>query len=94
MLTGLEKLKVATHYELDGKKLEGSMPACVEDLGRCKTIYEELPGWKEDISTVKSFDQLPANAQSYVNYIEKQVGCPVSWIGTGPEREAMFLKEC
>lgn len=50
VLTGIKTLKVATHYTLDGRKLEGSMPGTVEDLGRCETIYTELPGWEEDIS--------------------------------------------
>jgi adenylosuccinate synthase len=56
VMTGIPTIKVATHYELDGKKLEGSMPACIEDLGRCETKYVELPGWEEDISTCTSFD--------------------------------------
>jgi adenylosuccinate synthase len=55
-MSGIPNIKVATHYELDGKKLEGSFPAVVEDLGRCKTIYEDLPGWTEDISTCTSFE--------------------------------------
>jgi adenylosuccinate synthase len=55
-MTGIMNIKVATHYELDGKKLEGAMPATVDDLGRCKTIYTDLPGWSEDISTCTSFD--------------------------------------
>ena len=62
VLSGIPNLKVATHYELDGKKLEGSMPANVDDLGRCETVYTDLPGWEEDITKVSSFDQLPANA--------------------------------
>jgi adenylosuccinate synthase len=94
VLTGIDKLKVATHYELDGKKLEGSMPATIEDLGRCKTIFTELPGWQEDITKCKSMEELPANAQSYIKFIEAQCGIPVSWIGTGPKREEMFLKDC
>lgn len=92
VMSGIKDLKVATHYELDGKKLEGAMPAQVEDLARCKTIYADLPGWEEDISTCTSFEDLPQNAQNYIHFIEEQVGCPVSWIGTGPAREAMFIK--
>jgi len=69
------------------------MPGTIEDLARCETIYVDLPGWTEDISTCTHFDQLPRNAQDYVNFIEEQVGVPISWIGTGPQREAMFLKE-
>lgn len=90
VLSGIEKLKVATHYELDGKKLEGSMPSCVDELARCKTIYEELDGWTEDITKCTSFDNLPRAAQDYLTFVEKQVGTPISWVGTGPKREEMF----
>ena len=62
VLSGIKELKVATHYELDGKKLEGSMPSNVEDLARCETIYADLPGWDEDITKVDTFEKLPANA--------------------------------
>jgi len=62
VLSGIKNLKVATHYELDGKKLNGSVPATVQDLAKCKTIYTELPGWTEDITKVKSFSELPVNA--------------------------------
>ena len=92
VLSGIPKLQVATHYELDGKKLVGSFPAAVEDLHRCKPVYVELDGWTEDITQVTEFEQLPRAAQDYVTFIEKEVGTPVSWIGTGPKREEMFLK--
>ena len=55
VLTGFKTLKIATHFELYGKKLNGSMPATVDDLARCKTIYVELPGWTEDISKVTKY---------------------------------------
>ena len=71
VLSGIKDLKVATHYELDGKKLEGSMPGNVEDLARCKTVFADLPGWDEDIAKVDSFEKLPANAQSYIRFIEE-----------------------
>lgn len=53
VLSGITNLKVATHYELDGRKLNCSMPATVSDLARCKKIYKELPGWTEDITKAK-----------------------------------------
>ncbi len=62
VLTGFEKIKVGTHYELDGRKLDGFMPASLDDLARCKVVYEELDGWKEDINDVTQFADLPANA--------------------------------
>lgn len=94
VLSGIPTLKVATHYELDGKRLEGSMPGTVDDLARCKTIYAELPGWTEDITKVSSYEDLPTAAQNYIKFIEDECKVPVSWIGNGPAREEMFLKDC
>lgn len=91
VLSGIPDIEVATHYTLDGKKLDGAMPSCYSDLIRVKVHTETLPGWTEDISQCTSFDSLPTNAQGYISFIEKEVGVPISWIGTGPEREAMFL---
>ncbi len=93
VLSGIPKIKVATHYELNGKKLDGQMPATLEELAKCKVVYEEHNGWTEDISNITDFGKLPKNAQNYVSAIEKSLGIPISWIGTGPAREAMFLKK-
>jgi len=92
VLSGIKNLKVATHYELDGKRLNGSMPATVQDLARCKTIYTDLPGWTEDITKAKSFADLPKNAKNYITFIENETNIPITWIGNGPAREEMFLK--
>ena len=62
VLTGIPTLKVATHYELDGKKLEGSMPGSVDELARCKTIYTEMKGWSEDITKASKMSDLPRAA--------------------------------
>ena len=92
VLTGIDTLKVATHYELDGQKLNGSFPSCVNELARCKPVYVELPGWKEDISEAKSFEDLPENAKNYIRFIENECQVGVRWIGNGPAREEMILK--
>lgn len=62
VLSGLPKLEVATHYELNGKRLDGAMPATLEDLANCKIVTETLDGWTEDISTAKSKSELPVAA--------------------------------
>jgi len=93
VLSGIKELEVATHYELNGKKLEGQMPATIEELAKCKIITTKLRGWTEDISACKSRAELPTAAKDYISFIEKELGCPVSWVGTGPEREAMFVEE-
>lgn len=93
VMSGIPELEVATHYSLNGKTLEGQMPSTYDDLVKCEVHTTTLPGWTEDISNAKSFEELPTNAQSYTRFIEEQVGVPITWIGTGPEREAMFLSE-
>jgi len=92
VLTGIENLKIATHYTLNGKELHGSMPGTVEKLAECETVYVDLPGWKEDISKCQSFEELPRNAQDYITFIEKEVNVPITWVGNGPKREEMFIK--
>ena len=51
-----------------------------------------MDGWDEDIMNITSFEKLPKNAQTYVNTVEKELKIPITWIGTGPKREAMFQK--
>jgi adenylosuccinate synthase len=92
VLTGIPILKVATHYEMDGKRLEGSMPGTVDELAKCKPIYTELKGWTEDITKATKYSELPQNAQDYIQFIEKECKVPISWIGNGPKREEMFRK--
>ena len=93
VLSGIPKIKVATHYELNGKALDGRMPSTLDDLAKCVIKTTTLDGWEEDISNCTSKSELPTNAQTYIEFIEDQLGVPVSWIGTGPEREAMFLND-
>mmetsp|Transcript_43506 Transcript_43506/g.57560 ORF Transcript_43506/g.57560 Transcript_43506/m.57560 type:complete len:360 (+) Transcript_43506:322-1401(+) len=93
VLTGIETLKVATHYELDGQRLEGSMPSCVNELARCTPVYVDLPGWTEDISKMNSFEELPENAKNYIRFIENETQVGIRWIGNGPAREEMISKK-
>lgn len=91
VLSGLPELEVATHYMLNGQRLDGQMPHSIEDLAKCEIITQKLPGWTEDISKCQSKAELPRNAQDYIDFIEENTGVPISWVGTGPEREAMFM---
>lgn len=93
VLSGIPNIEVATHYTLDGVRLEGQMPSTYDDLVRCKVHTTTLDGWTEDISKCKTTADLPAAAQNYISFVEKNLGVPISWVGTGPEREAMFLAE-
>ncbi|MBU6242693.1 MAG: adenylosuccinate synthase [Acidobacteria bacterium] len=93
VLTGWEKIPVCVAYEVDGKRV-AELPASQSDFHHAKPIYEYLPGWSENISKARSFEELPANARAYVKYLEEISGAPMSAIGVGPGRdETIVLKE-
>ena len=90
VLTGIPTLKLCYAYKLDGKEIH-SLPACVEDLERVEPLYIELPGWTEDISNVTSFEQLPVNAQNYIDKISELVHCPIDMFSVGPDRKQTIV---
>ena len=93
VLTGLDELKIGTSYKIGDRILSpGEMPATLEELSKVSVVYESHPGWKEDIAKCRKFEDLPKNAQNYVNRIEQLVGVPVSWIGVGAGRHDMATK--
>mmetsp|Transcript_5282 Transcript_5282/g.11488 ORF Transcript_5282/g.11488 Transcript_5282/m.11488 type:complete len:582 (-) Transcript_5282:161-1906(-) len=85
VLTGLEEVKIGKAYRHDGKILT-TMPADLKTLSSVEVVYETLPGWTEDISTVNNFEELPVNAQKYVLRVQELLGVPIRWIGVGPNR--------
>lgn len=91
VLTGFEKLKICTSYILDGKEID-YIPSTIEEFNKCKPVYIELDGWYEDISNVKSFNNLPKNAKNYIHKIEEITGINVSIISVGPDRKQTIEK--
>jgi adenylosuccinate synthase len=87
VLTGWEKIPVCVAYEIDGKRTE-ELPMTQTEFHHAKPIYEMLPGWTEDISGAKTMDDLPANARSYIKYLEEISGAPISAVGVGQDRNA------
>jgi adenylosuccinate synthase len=85
VLTGLEKVPVCVAYDVDGTRHD-EMPVSQTDFHHAKPIYEELPGWWEDISEARTLSELPANARAYVAAIEEMSGARISAIGVGPGR--------
>ncbi|MFC8448495.1 adenylosuccinate synthase [Kitasatospora sp. NPDC057223] len=85
VLTGWEEIPVCVAYEIDGKRVE-ELPYNQSDFHHAKPIYENLPGWTEDISKAQTFADLPKNAQAYVRALEEMSGAPISAIGVGPGR--------
>ncbi|OAA50723.1 Adenylosuccinate synthetase [Cordyceps fumosorosea ARSEF 2679] len=92
VLDTFETIKVAVAYKVDGQELK-SYPADLDILDRAEVVYHEMPGWQEPTTNAKTFEELPARAREYVEYIEKYVGVKVRWIGTGPDREAMITRD-
>ena len=91
VLSGLEKVPVCVAYEVDGRRVD-EMPMTQTDVHHAVPVYEELPGWFEDISHCREFDELPANAKAYVEYLESIIGARVSAIGVGPGRDQTIVR--
>ena len=67
------------------------MPGTLKELERCKPIFEELPGWTEDIRGVRRYEDLPANTKNYLKRVEELVGVPIQVVSVGPDREETIL---
>jgi adenylosuccinate synthase len=78
-------------YEVEGKRFD-EMPVSQSDFHHAKPIYENFPGWSEDISVCRTFDELPKNAQDYIVALEKISGARISAIGVGPQRDAIIVR--
>uniref|UniRef100_A0A8D3BMW4 Adenylosuccinate synthetase n=1 Tax=Scophthalmus maximus TaxID=52904 RepID=A0A8D3BMW4_SCOMX len=83
------EIRVGVAYKVDNKPIP-HFPANQEVLQRVEVQYETLPGWNSDTSAVRSFEELPENAQKYVHFIEEHLDVPVKWIGVGKSRESMI----
>jgi adenylosuccinate synthase len=86
VLDGWETIKICTGYELDGVQTD-RFPIESVLLGRCKPIYEEIPGWDGSTAGITRPEQLPAGAKRYINRLEELLGIPATMISTGPRRE-------
>jgi len=91
VLTGLEKVPVCVAYEVAGQRFD-EMPLDQSDFHHAVPVYEELDGWWEDITEVRRFEDLPVNAQRYVERLEELSGTRISAVGVGPDREATITR--
>ena len=90
VLAGLDELKVCTAYRLDGKTTT-RFPTDLRTLERAEPIYETLPGFSGDLGTARQLDDLPATAQSYLDFVSERTGVPISVVSTGPKREETLV---
>lgn len=88
----LDKIKLCTAYKKDGELIT-HFPASLKELAKCEPVYEEFESWNEDISGIRRYEDLPANAKKYLNRIEELVGVKVKLIGVGKEREQTIVKQ-
>ena len=91
VLSYMEKIPVCTHYMLGGKQTdEFPFPVALQEA---KSVIEYFDGWKCDISGVRTWDDLPKQAKDYVSFIETAIGCPITYISVGPERDSIIIRK-
>ncbi|MFZ5647385.1 MAG: adenylosuccinate synthase [Bacillota bacterium] len=92
VMTGLDRIKICTGYLYNGENIT-ELPPTLKVLSQCIPVYEEMPGWKEDISSARKLEDLPENARNYLNRISHLSGVPIALIGVGPGREQTIILE-
>jgi adenylosuccinate synthase len=90
VLSGIEELKIVTSYELNGEIID-YIPAEIEDFEQCKPITITLPGWMEDITKVKSYDELPVETKAYLRMLTDLIGVEVALFSVGPDRDQTIM---
>lgn len=90
VLSYLSEIPVVVRYDVDGEETDAfPFPAC---LDKAKPVEITLPGWKQDISSCRTWASLPQEAKDYVLYLEKALDCPIRYVSVGPERDAIILR--
>lgn len=91
VLGGFETLPVCVGYKLDNR-VTTTFPYTA-DLERCEPVYEFMPGWHDDISFIRRYDDLPRETRDYIQRIEDALGCPITYVSVGPERDSLIQRE-
>ena len=92
VLSGFPEVKICTSYEFDGKKIS-DFPSDQGRLSRCKPIFESFPGWQEDVSNAKSWDDLPDNARRFAETVERIAEVPVKILSVGRRRDQTIFRD-
>lgn len=92
VLSGFEEIALCVAYEIDGERTQ-NYPASIKQLEKAKPIYKTFKGFSEDITTVRSFEDLPKEAKEYIYYLEEYLGIPVSIVSVGPDREQTMIRK-
>ena len=90
VLSYMDRIPICAHYELDGQRIDYfPFPAVLSDA---KPVMEYMPGWKRDISGCRTWEELPKEARDYVEFVEKQIGCHITYVSVGPERDSIIIR--
>ena len=90
VLSYMDRIPICAHYELDGQQIDYfPFPAVLSDA---KPVMEYMPGWKRDISGCRTWEELPKEARDYVEFVEKQIGCHITYVSVGPERDSIIIR--
>ena len=90
-LSGLKELNICRAYTIDGEE-KTFFPANIARLAQARPVYTTVPGWEEEITEIKEFQDLPANAQQYIQRVEELIGKPIKTIGVGPRRDQTIFR--
>ncbi|KAB0671909.1 adenylosuccinate synthase [Oryzomonas sagensis] len=90
VLSDFDTVKICTGYTCNGRTLE-TLPASLELFEQCQPVYEELPGWKSDITGAQTYEDLPQKARDYVKRLEELAGCPIVLVSVGPRRDQTII---
>ncbi|MFZ6034681.1 MAG: adenylosuccinate synthase [Patescibacteria group bacterium] len=90
VLSGVEKIKVCVGYRIGNKKID-TIPALMSEFDKCKPVYREFKGWKQDISKVRKMSDLPKEARNYLDFIQKKLKTPIKIISVGAERSSNII---
>lgn len=91
VLSYLDEINVVTHYEEDGKILDSFVSQ--RRQANCQPVLATYPGWKEDITKVKNYDDLPQNCKNYIDALEEMIGVPIVYVSNGPSRDQMMRRK-
>jgi adenylosuccinate synthase len=92
VLTGVNPVKICVAYDAGGVRTE-TIPATIQELEKCRPIFEEMPGWTDDIRQVRRWQDLPAATQDYLKRVEELVGVPIQIVSVGPDRVETMVVE-
>lgn len=87
----LDEIPVCTGYEIDGK-VTTNFPV-THLLEKAKPVTVKLPGWKSDISGIRNYEELPDNCKKYIEFVEEQIGYPITMVSNGPGREDIIYRK-